>query len=540
MKWRKPLSETGLLESSGLSNDLEINQASRVLVVEDDRTSRRFLQLALEKRGYAVDVAESVTEAWETLSALGLDAYDCVVSDYRMPERNGLELLALIQQHNAALATIIITAESEKELVTESLRGGATDFLDKPIGLENLHDAVASAIKRTRRQRHLEQSDTAVKTVGRAQERLLGAKASDGAIRVDICFYPKHEAGGDFFSQYQLTADKFCGLLTDVSGHDLQAAYTSAYFQGVVRGMLERAAPMTEIFATFNRLLLEEWNQVDRVKPTTADIKASVAACAISIDAGTQTATVLAQGMPAPVYWLPDGDAKVVGETGGFPLGWFPDLSSRAVVQRISNGGAFCLWTDGLEQAAEKQGVSELSLACALQEAKGRGEQLAEMGSAADDVLTADLWISPAEPMMETFRPLLLEQYQARLSSEIDTFQAYWQRSLRMAVPEMPATSEHDILLAAREALLNALKHGCAGRPHYFASFQIAYSSQRRAIRVRVSDFGPGHQFDFDQHPKVAASELPEEHRGLLLINQLACKVDFKRNGASVTMDFTW
>jgi anti-sigma regulatory factor (Ser/Thr protein kinase) len=221
-------------------------------------------------------------------------------------------------------------------------------------------------------------------------------------------------------------------------------------------------------------------------------------------------------------------------------LGWFPDLPCRDVVQPISNGGAFCLWTDGLEQVAEKNGVSELSLACALQAAKGRGQNVAEIGSATDDVLLADVWLSPAHTMAGAFRPLLLAKYHGGRAGDIDEVQAYWRRSLLMAVPELPESGQHDVLLAARESLLNALTHGCSGSPDQLASFQIGYNSLHRILRVRVRDSGPGYQFDFDRHQSSATDELLEDHRGLLLIKHLASSVDFKRNGTSITMDFTW
>jgi CheY-like chemotaxis protein/anti-sigma regulatory factor (Ser/Thr protein kinase) len=515
-------------------------QSSRVLVVEDDQTSRSFLQFALTKQGYEVVAAEDATEAWGKLSQAGIRTFDCVVTDYRMPDNTGLELLSWIQASDPGLATIIVTAEGEKAIVTESLRGGATDFLDKPIGLQKLHSAVAAAVKRTHWHRHLAQSEAAVKTLGRTQERMLGTETAPGPAQVEVCFYPKHEAGGDFFSRFQPAPGHFCCLLTDVSGHDLQAAYISAYFQGVVRGMLERAVPMTEIFATFNRLLLEEWNQDSGTRRKGADISASVAACAISLDLAARTATVLAHGTPAPIYWRPDGEAGAVGETGGFPLGWFSDLPCRSVIQPVPDGGAFSLWTDGLEQVAEANGVSELSLACALQTAKGRGQRLAEIGSAADDVLAAEVWLSPAHTMAEAFRPLLLEQYQGGSSTGIDKFQAYWQRSLLMAVPELPEFRLHDVLLAAREALLNALNHGCSGRQEQQAGFQISYSSHRRTIRVRVNDSGPGYHFDLTDYERPAGSDLPEKHLGLFLIRKLASRVDDKRDGADLTMDFTW
>ena len=517
-----------------------MHRLGRILVVEDDEISRNFFKCALCRRGFEVVTAESAMEAWDRLSPAGIGNFDCVITDYRMPGNTGLDLLSWIQERDPNLATVIVTAEGEKHLVTDSLRGGAVDFLDKPVDLEDLHHAVATAVKSTQRQRRLDRCDAAVQRLGRAQERMLIAENLHGSVRVEVCFHPKHEAGGDFFSRFHRAPGHFCCLLTDVSGHDLQAAYISAHFHGIVRGMLERGAPMREIFATFNRLLLEEWNNVKGSGPGFADIEASIAACAISIDATAQSATILSNGMPAPVYWLPHGEAKTVGDDGCFPLGWFAELNSQPVIHAVPSGGAFSLWTDGLDDLAEKHGVSELSMACALHEAKRSGHRLAGIDAAEDDVLVAEVWLSPENIMAEAFRPVLLEHYRGDQSGEIDCFQAYWERSLKMAVPGLPAGRLHDILLVAREALLNALKHGCRGCSDQGAGFQAAYCCQQRTIRLRVSDPGPGHQFDPGCHESLSGGRLMDGHRGLLLIQQLAERVESRNSGATMIMDFVW
>ncbi len=517
-----------------------MNRLGRILVVEDDEISRNFFKCALCRRGFEVVAVESAMEAWDLLSPAGIGHFDCVVTDYRMPGSTGLDLLSWIQKRDPHLATIIVTAEGEKHIVTDSLRGGAVNFLDKPVGPGDLHHAVTTAVKRTDRQRRLDRSDAAVKRLGRAQQRMLVAEDLHGPVRVEICFHPKHEAGGDFFSRFHRAPGHFCCLLTDVSGHDLQAAYISAHFQGIVRGMLEQGAPMEKIFATFNRLLLEEWNNIKEAGPGFADIKASIAACAISIDATTQSAAILSNGMPAPVYWLPHGEAKTVGDHGCFPLGWFAELNSQVVIQAIPSGGVFSLWTDGLEDLAEKQGVSELSMACALLEAKRAGHRLAGIDAAEDDVLVAEVWLSPEHIMAGAFRPLLLEHYPGDQSREIDHFQAHWERSLKLAVPGLPDSRLHDILLAAREAVLNALKHGCQGCFGQTANFQAGYCSDQKTIRLRVSDPGLGHHFDPNFHTRLAAGGLRDAHRGLLLIQQLADRLEPQRNGATLIMDFAW
>ena len=512
----------------------------RVLVVEDDQTTRSFLLLALARRGYVVAGAEDVASAQETLSPSRIRTFECVLADYRLPDKSGLDLLAWIQKQDPSLATIVITAEGEKELVSEALRGGAAGFLDKPVTLEDLHATIAQAVERTRRQRRLTQSEHEVQELGRAQEWMLGAEAARSAARMEVCFHPKHAAGGDFFSQFRPGPGQFLCLLTDVSGHDLQAAFVSAYFHGIVRGMLERAAPMEEVFATFNRLLIEEWSQVGVVAGNADGILASVAACAMSIDATAQTATVLAHGTPAPVYWLPNGAAKVVGETGGFPLGWFSEVSARGVAHSIAGGGSFCLWTDGLEEVAQRIGVSELNLAGALQSARNRRARLAEIDSAADDILVVDLHVSSPGSVTESFRPVILEEYRAEQTREIDELQALWRRSLALALPELPEASLHDVLLASREMLLNALRHGCRGIAGQKASFQVSHCLSAHTVRVRVDDPGPGHHFDLAEHKRLAAQELISEHRGLILVDHLATRMIVERDGASVTMDFAW
>ena len=105
------------------------SQPRRVLVVEDDPVSLEYFRHSLGKSGFAVSAAESAQEAKRQLAADGFGAFDCVVTDYRMPGESGLDLLAWLQQEHSCLATIILTAEGEKRLITESLRAGAADFL---------------------------------------------------------------------------------------------------------------------------------------------------------------------------------------------------------------------------------------------------------------------------------------------------------------------------------------------------------------------------------------------------------------------------
>ena len=510
----------------------------RVLVVEDDPMCLNLFEVTLTKQGHQVVLAGNSAEAKRLLTSVGSGNLECVLTDYRMPEENGLELLRWIREHDPDLATIMVTAEGEKDVVAASLRGGAVDFLDKPIALERLHFAVARAIELTLRQRHSKRSGTAVRGLRQTQDRLLEGADANAWVRRELCFHPKQETGGDFFNQFRLGPNQFLYLLTDVSGHDLQATYLSAYFQGVVRGLLQRAVPLAEILDTFNRILHEDRCQTGAGGGTPSGLSASVAVCAIRLDLDASSATVWTHGTSAPMYWLPDGRALAVGPTGGFPLGWFPELTTQSAVQQFVRGSSFCVWTDGLAELAAKLRVSDLSLACALLRARRLGLRPDFVELAADDILVADLHVETDISGTPFYRPLVLETYEGDRAHEVDEQQAHWRRSLELALPELSAATLHDVLLASREALLNALLHGCRQQAGQRVSFAISAWLETGSVRVRVDDPGPGHDFDVGSVERQGQESLVTAHRGLILMKNLALRLETERGGASVTMDF--
>ena len=510
----------------------------RVLIVEDDLVSRAYLRMSLQKEGYDVHHVVSTETAQQQLEARGFDYFDCVLTDYWMSGRTGLDLLDWVKAKDPGLAIIILTGEGEKNVVAESLRRGATDFLEKPVNLQKLFHALEHAIHQTDRQRQMAQADSSVKNLARTQLWMVQSnQTASGKLLVEVCYHPKLAAGGDFLGYFQFKPEMHCYLLSDVSGHDLQAAYISAYFQGIFRGMLMRAAPLPEIFTYFNDFLVHEWNQAEQLKLKNS-VGTSLAAAALLINLPQQIAIVFTCGAPVPIYVAPDGRARAMCENEGPPLGWFPDMDARAVIHSIAGGGTIYLWTDGLEELAEALAVHPLCLAFALQQAKQKSIPLPQLARANDDILFASIQLPAAATANGWRQPLMVEQYRGDQASEIDALAASWQRNLKLALPDLSAAAEHDIVLATREAMLNAMNHGCQRQASQLVTFQMSYQHGRQGIRIQVDDPGAGHQFDFAAHGEESAEELIDEHRGLIFIKNLAHAVKFERNGASLTLDF--
>ncbi len=119
---------------------------TKVHVVDDDHISRKLLQRLVEAGGWRAEVYES---AESFLAALHPDGPGCVLLDMRMPGMNGLECLREIKRRDAILAVIMVTGYGEVELAVEAMKGGALDFLEKPITAQRVLEAVRAAIERS-------------------------------------------------------------------------------------------------------------------------------------------------------------------------------------------------------------------------------------------------------------------------------------------------------------------------------------------------------------------------------------------------------
>jgi two-component system NtrC family sensor kinase len=109
----------------------------KVLVADDDPLSRRLLQSYLEKWGHEVTVAKDGAEAWQLFEQ---GDFPIVISDWVMPEMDGLELIGKIRSSNRPgyVYTILVTARSQKEDLVEGMDAGADDFVTKPFDRDEL------------------------------------------------------------------------------------------------------------------------------------------------------------------------------------------------------------------------------------------------------------------------------------------------------------------------------------------------------------------------------------------------------------------
>ena len=122
----------------------------RVLVVDDEPRMASAIDLALTRSGYQCRTAGSGAEA---LAALDSETADCIVTDWRMPGMDGLELLDRVHTHTPELPVIVITAHADVPSAVQAMKRGAFDYVTKPFDNDELRAVVARALEMTELQR---------------------------------------------------------------------------------------------------------------------------------------------------------------------------------------------------------------------------------------------------------------------------------------------------------------------------------------------------------------------------------------------------
>ena len=116
-----------------------------LLVVDDEPDLRTLYELTLLREGYAVETAGTLREAWQQLEQR---QFHLVISDMRLPDGTGMDLLRRIEQTGRHERTVVITAYGSPENAVQALKAGAYDYLTKPVDLKQFRSVVASAIGR--------------------------------------------------------------------------------------------------------------------------------------------------------------------------------------------------------------------------------------------------------------------------------------------------------------------------------------------------------------------------------------------------------
>jgi CheY-like chemotaxis protein len=317
----------------------------RVLFVDDERHVVEMAATALERMGDGF-VVRTETSGAAALTYLDDARVDCVVSDYRMPEMDGLELLAAVRETHPNIPFILSTGKGSEDVASEAISAGVTDYLQKGGGLDQymvLANRVENAVAQHRAERRLESQRDELATLDRINVviqdiiRALVPAATREEIASTVCeriaaadlyefaWIAERDAGGEFAIQ--------TGAGIDTRTVDIATA------DGGGTAMAADELPETGVVAVFESGA-GPWAIGEETGP--------VAAVPLSYNEVVYGVLVVAATRPDAFSERERAGFAVLGEVAGFAINAAQNtkllLSDAAIALelRIIDEGAFC------------------------------------------------------------------------------------------------------------------------------------------------------------------------------------------------------
>ena len=154
-----------------------------VLIIDDEPDIRELLEITISRMGLHTIAVGNVRDAIQALSQN--ENINLCLTDIKLPDGSGLEIVRHIQQNAMCTAVAVLTAYGSTELAVEALKAGAFDFINKPVSVEQLRSLVKTALKLDRRETQVD---------GSSNTRLLGETQSIINLREQILKLSRSQA----------------------------------------------------------------------------------------------------------------------------------------------------------------------------------------------------------------------------------------------------------------------------------------------------------------------------------------------------------
>ncbi len=349
----------------------------RVMIVDDSRLQRRILTAQLSKWNYEVVQAGSVDEA---LALHDESPVDLVISDWIMPERDGIDLCRALRARGGFVYFIILTAKSESAEIAEGLREGADDFLSKPVSNAELGARITSGARILGMHRALSTTNSRLEDTlselrrldalvqrdleeGRRLQRSLAPPPSARIGRADlsVMLHSSGKVGGDLVGYFPTGTDRLGVYGIDVSGHGITSALMTARLKGFlsdskqsqnlavmqVADDVRYGYPPAVVAARLNEVTLAEMETEHYFTLLYAEL-----------DMRTGECRFVQGGHPPPMILRAAGGIDFVGQ-GGLPVGLLADATYEEERTRLMPGDRMLIYSDGITECDGPDGMLE-------------------------------------------------------------------------------------------------------------------------------------------------------------------------------------
>jgi len=353
---------------TGHAKTLSDKPASIIIVDDEDVVLRSLSSLLSLETDYEIHTFVSPFAALDVFKDIHVDL---VISDFLMPEMNGLELLAAIKRRYPDVVRVLLTGYADRENAIRAINEvGLFQYLEKPWDNDQLILLIKNGLNQRRLERTLidkvgeldralretdrlaqqqEQFREEMMLARRIQENLLPECFPDVAgLNFSAKYLPAQEVGGDYYDVIPLADGVLAAIIADVTGHGIQAALSTTMLKSLFTDFVNTAVGPEDILRRMNDVL-------HRVLPTDVFVAASVA----EIEARTGIVRVTNGGGLHPFIIRRRENTVEPVITNGLLLGVVDSElfhPGEEVTVDLAPGDSMFFYTDGLSEAEDGNG----------------------------------------------------------------------------------------------------------------------------------------------------------------------------------------
>jgi phosphoserine phosphatase RsbU/P len=326
-----------------------------ILVVDDDITNVMLLESVLKREGYrtlrALNGEQAVREAKSSLP-------DLILLDIMMPEVDGFSACKRLQQDSATtdIPVIFLSALEDVDSKVAAFDIGAVDYVAKPFQKQEVLARVRLHLKLNMAKRAVIAMQTEkFKQLHDAQLALLVSPEDMPGAKFGVSYSPLHEVGGDFYDVLDISDNVFGYFVADVSGHDLEASFTTPAIKALM------AQQATVLYTP-----VETMKNVNSVLNTMMSNGNHMTASYVHLNRHAGQLEIVSAGHPPVLYVAENGDMEYFDSTGDV-LGVFDSVCFAPAKHAVSEGDRFFIYSDGLIESFQRgcktrqQGRQQLS-----------------------------------------------------------------------------------------------------------------------------------------------------------------------------------
>jgi phosphoserine phosphatase RsbU/P len=358
----------------------------KVLVVDDQPDVREALRLLLKGAGYAIETAESPSDA---LAAAAYRDHDLIVVDMNYTwdttsGEEGLRLLDRLRAQRRDVPIIAMTGWSTIELAVEAMHRGACDFVPKPWDNRQFLSVVQKHLNAEPVQARPLDAELAI--ARKVQRKLLPQPHfSAYGLNCECASLPAGEISGDLYDFFETDAGSMAFLLGDVCGKGIGAALLVANLQATIRGQRELAGDPSKLMQRVNYLFFESTRPEHYATLFYAVYESS-----------TRTIRYVNCGHPSPVLVRANGEFELLEATATV-LGAFEERGFEERTVAMRSGDRVVLFSDGFSEAkmeeANEEWATETVRSLSRARVDGLAGALASIAAdqQADDITVMDI-----------------------------------------------------------------------------------------------------------------------------------------------------